>query len=278
MTRAEKQLKRRFDILDDAEKTLTEGITKTQSEIYEEIIKILEPISSRNYLVYDREAVKMINAIEDKIKRILTKTGYKERVTGYLLNFDKVKEVNIKIQSSINKIDISGIGLTNLQRGAQQQAINNLLGAGLNTNFIQPIKDVIFQHAVSGAGVADTELALKAVIKGDSERLGRLDRYVTQMARDSINGYDGLIQQRILNEFELDAFSYEGSIIKDSRPQCVRWVKEFNGVLKISELDKEIKWAYNNGSGMIPNTTVDNFAVNRGGYSCRHSCTAIRLN
>lgn len=274
-TRSQQQLKRRFKILDESEKILTDGITSTQSEIYEDLVRQLDKFATRGYMVYDREAIRMVNEMEGTIKRAINKTDYRERVQDYLQNFDKIKEVNVQLQQTVNKINVAPV-LTNLQRGAQQQTVNNLLGGGLNTNFIQPIKDVIFQHVVSGASVADTELALRKVIKGDSERLGKLERYVTQMSRDSISQYDGMIQSRILNEFELDCLSFEGSIIKDSRAACVRAVEQFHGLLKVSELQEHIDWAYKNSSGMIPNTTPDNFPINRFGYSCRHSVTAVR--
>lgn len=275
-TRAQQQLKRRFKILDESEKILTDGITSTQSEIYNDLIKQLDKFATKGYMVYDREAIRMVNEMEGTIKRAINKTDYRERVQDYLQNFDKIKQVNIQLQQSVNKINVAP-ALTNLQRGAQQQTVNNLLGAGLNTNFIQPIKDVIFQHVVAGASVADTELALRGVIKGNADRLGSLERYVTQMSRDSLHGYDGLIQQRVAAEFELNAWSYEGSLIKDSRPQCVRWVEKLNGVIPFDIIEKEINWAYSNGNGMKPDTTKDNFAVNRGGWGCRHGCFAIRL-
>ena len=276
MTRAEQQLKRRFKILDDAEAILTDGITATESEIYDEILKILDRFTSKGVLIYDAEAIRMINEMEGTIRRAINRTDYPETVKDYLVNFDKIKEINIKIQQSINKIDVSS-GLTSLQRGAVQQTLNKLMGTGLSTNMIQPVQEVIFQHIVAGASRSDAELALREVIKGSPERLGKLERYVGQIARDAISQYDGLIQQRILNEFELDGFSYEGSIIRDSRPQCVRWVEKFKGVLRLDQLTDEIDWAYTNGSGMIAGTTKDTFAVNKGGHRCRHSCTAIRI-
>jgi hypothetical protein len=64
-------------------------------------------------------------------------------------------------------------------------------------------------------------------------------------------------------------------LIEDSRSQCVRWVKK--RILQKSELDSEISWANNNGSGMIAGTNKENFAVYRGGYNCRHSAIPFKL-
>lgn len=279
MPTASQQLKKRFNLINDAEEGLTRGIGGIQSDIFDEIIKILDKFSTKGgNLEYDRQAVKLINELEERINKAISKSDYPERVEAYLQSFDKIREVNIKLQSALNKLDASKVGLTNLQKTAQQLTTNNLLGAGLDHNFIQPVKDLIYQHAVGGASIADAELALREAIKGNPERLGLFERYVTQMARDSISQYDGTIQSRIMDEFDLDGYSYEGSIIRDSRPQCVRWVNEFDGVLRFEDLADEIEWAFNNGSGMIPGTTQDTFPINRGGYSCRHHATAIRID
>jgi len=74
----------------------------------------------------------------------------------------------------------------------------------------------------------------------------------------------------------LNAFQYIGSLVTDSRPQCERWIIKKGGVLKYSELEKEISWAYSNGKGMIPGTNKDNFGTYRGGYNCKHSAVPFR--
>lgn len=278
MTRGEKQLKRKLEIIDEAEKALTKGLTETQREVYNAIIKDLEKFTSESgKLQYDRDAIKIINELEKKIYSALKKTTYRESVLDYLQNFDLIREQNLKIQKSVNNLTVKDIGLTSLQKSARELTVNSLLGNGLATNFVQPVKDQIFNHVVSGSSIADTELALRELIMGNREKYGRFERYVIQTSRDSITQYDGMIQSRIAQEYKLDGFSYEGSLIKDSRKQCVRWVEKFNGILKKEDLEQEIQWAYDNGSGMIPNTTVETFPVYRGGFSCRHSCTAIRI-
>jgi hypothetical protein len=47
-------------------------------------------------------------------------------------------------------------------------------------------------------------------------------------------------------------------------------------MLLFEDLEQEIAWAENNGTGMIPNTTPENFCQNRGGFNCRHICYPIR--
>jgi hypothetical protein len=110
---------------------------------------------------------------------------------------------------------------------------------------------------------------------GTPELNGLYSRYVKQISRDALGQFDGQINAIIAEEFGLDAFRYVGSLIDDSRPQCVRWVGK--RILEKSEMPEQIAWANNNGSGMIPGTNPDNFLVFRGGYNCRHRAIPFKL-
>lgn len=285
VSRADDQLKKRFQIIDEAEKNLTRNLPTLQNEIYKEILPILEKFDvSEGKIVYNRTAINLINQLEAAILRAINRTPYKDRVLDYLADFEKVKEINIKLQSSLNRIDVKSSNLTSIQRQAVKTTLNNLTGAGLDTNFVQPVKQVLFQHAVGGSSIAQTELALREVIKGNATKYGRLTRYLTQISRDAISGYDGEIQSRIANEFDLDGYSYEGSLIKTSAGQCAKWSEM--GILKIADLQDEIDWAIANKgssyngykiSALVEGTTPATFAANRGHHGCRHAVTAVRI-
>jgi hypothetical protein len=137
------------------------------------------------------------------------------------------------------------------------------------------LRQELFKNIVAGTNSIDVEKAIRDFISGQGDKAGNLKRYVTQVSRDALNQYDGTINSRIAEEFGLDAFQYVGSLIEDSRPQCVRWTGK--GVILKDQLEKEIGWAFTNGSGMIPGTNSENFAVFRGGYNCRHSAIPFKL-
>lgn len=266
----------RQGITDDAEATLLQGLLFSQKEIFSSLRKLLAQIDrSGGRLVLNSDTVNLINKADRDIRKALNSAGYDKRVTEYLKDFDRIKEATILEQKRVNDITVPFRPLNNIQKSAIQQTTNILLGNGLDANVIQPVKDILLQAASSGMTIGEAELLLRNTIMGNVERLGKLSRYVTQISRDAIEQYNGLLQSRIAVELDLDGFSYEGSIIKDSREQCRRWTAM--GEIPIKDLQGEIQWAYTNGSGMIPNTTPENFSVYRGGYSCRHQVTAIRL-
>ena len=108
------------------------------------------------------------------------------------------------------------------------------------------------------------------MINGNREQLGVFERWVGQIARDAVNEYQGGINAQIKVQYDLTDIRYVGSLVEDSRPQCVRWVKELGGRIKGTDLQAEIDWAYDHGSGMKPDTNPENFPQKRGGYNCEH--------
>lgn len=279
MAKTDKLINSRIRTINEADKDLLGGIKIIEKTILDTIISLVESRFNiqGGKIATDPYAFGIINEIAQRIKQDILNSSYSENVDSYLQNFGRLKETTISLSSSLNQINVSRVALTSIEQQAIQKATTALLGNGLDVNLVEPVKNIIFNHVVSGSSIADMELQLRSYIRGNSERLGQLERYTTQIARDSISQYDGTMQSFIQDSFGLNAYGYEGSLIQDSRPQCVRWVEQFNGVLMIEDLKNEIEWAYNYGSGMIQGTTVDTFAINRGGWNCRHIATAIRV-
>lgn len=267
----------RSQILDDAEALLNSGIEKDQRILYSALVDLLREIDTKGgRLILDQDTINLINQAEKEIYKALNESKYDSRVNRYLKDFDLIKYNIIKEQSVINGINVAERALNQIQKLAIKQTENMLLGNGLDYNLVQPVRDVLIEAASTGMSRAQAEVNLRTVILGDEERFGKLQRYVTQISRDAISQYEGLLQQKISEEFDLDCFSFEGSLIKDSRPACVKLVNEFNGVIKKSELQEFINWAYANSTGMIPGTNPNNWPSLRNGYNCRHTVTAIR--
>ena len=227
-------------------------------------------------LVFDDSNVEQVARLNQVIIDAIQSTPYPSKVRDYLGSFDTIKKYGLDVVADVNQLDRDALeALVNpVQRATVQQTLDNLTGVGINSNFVEPLKQGIYKNIVAGSTITDLETYLKSVIQSDPERMGQLKRYSTQVARDALNQYDGQVNARIASEFELDAYQYVGSIIADSRPQCVRWA---GSIIPIERLPDEIAWMYSNGTGSIPGTTVETFPIYRGGYNCRHSAIPIRL-
>ena len=231
-----------------------------------------DPIEQKVYQAVKRESLKMktedgkflfddanieiiagMNAI---IAKAIEQTDYPGKVLNYVAGFDQISKFNESVHKNLNDLSTKELDefINPMQRQNVQTTIDGLTGAGINTQFSEPLKQGIYKNIVAGSTIEDLDNYLKSFIETNDERMGQLKKYSTQIARDALSQYDGQINARIAEQFGMDAFRYVGSIIEDSRPQCVRWVGK--GVLLYSEMEKELAWAYSNGTGMIPGTKI----------------------
>lgn len=215
---------------------------------------------------------KIIKSISIKINDALSKTAYKKNVIALLENFNAIATNTANAAQIVNNIKVSESLLTTAQRNSRDNAVEKLLGQGLNANFVNPIVEIVNKQVNLGGNLQDLIAELDEVIN-PAQKLGILSSYATRMGRDVLFQMQGEINQAIANEYDLDAFAYIGTEIEDTRAQCTRWLDK--EVLKIDELQDEIDWAYKNGSGMIEGTTPSTFAIDRGGYNCRHAAIPV---
>lgn len=259
-----------------AENDLLDSLTPIEKKIFEAVRSQVSKMNKNGEnLIFDDKNVNLLNEIDKIIANELK--AFAPPIKAYLRNFQTIKQFNFDAQKSVN--DLSEKELEDLvnpiQKAMTQQTIDGLTGSGVNSQFIEPVKEGIFKNIVAGSTITDLESALRTWITTTQAGNSLLRRYVTQVSRDALNQFDGQVNSAIAQEFELDAFRYVGSLIDDSRPQCIRWSGK--GVVLKEQLETEIAWAFNNGSGMIPGTNKETFATFRGGYNCRHSAIPFKM-
>lgn len=256
-------------IFDNSENEFLRSVKDSEVFIFEELIKILNTLNiSGGRLTTNTEAENFLMNMDAKIYNALKKANYDASVLKYTKNFGQIAENTKELQSALNDINITDKQITPFLKLGVNSTIDRLAGSGLSKDFIIPIRDSLYQNILLGSDVSDVEKTLRDFTITSANGDSKLMKYVKQASRDSIQQFDGTLQQNIANELELNAMRYVGSLIKDSRKQCVRWVED--RVLLLDDLEEEIRWAFNNGSGMNPATTVDTFIIYRGGYNCRH--------
>lgn len=274
-----------FDIIEKkdltistAESKLLDQLGPTEKLIFADIKKLIDKFNvSGGKIEFNDSNVELVNQINQTIVDAIQKSKMPSTIREFLRDFDTIKEYNVDVHSKLNGLSPKELEdlINPIQRGVVQQTLDGLTGSGVDANFIEPVKQGIYKNIIGGATRSDLENYLTAYVIGTPELNGLYSRYVKQVSRDALGQFDGQINAIIAEEFGLDAFRYVGSLIDDSRPQCVRWVGK--RILEKSEMPEQIAWANNNGSGMIPGTNPDNFLVFRGGYNCRHRAIPFKL-
>lgn len=262
----------------------SDGVKDIEEKLLKEIIKILNVLDIKDGKIQSSEAaIQFLASIDKRITEALKNSGYNSKVREFLKSFDVILKNNIDVHKLANDINITADQLNLVTKLEVENTLSKLTGSGISRDFIQPIRESLYRNITLGSSIQDTKQTIEDYIISNDGKDSKLLRYTTQVARDSISQYDGSIQKAIANELGLNDFIYSGSIIADSRCQCRYWVHKIK--LQHDELVDEIATALDGGSldgcqcsGMIPGTTIENFSINRGGYSCRHRAIATNLD
>jgi hypothetical protein len=259
-------------LIDKTVNTFVRDAKRSEGELSEAVFKLIRRYNNKDLSILEKSQV--INEIESKVYDILRKSDYKTSVQKFTSSLSKIQDFQKKTMMEATGIKGGKVRFNDLAKFAERSINDNFLGAGLEANVVQPLKQRISQNLIAGATNAELETVISDYFKTD-ESLGRLTRYVNNIATDALNNYAGLINNEYRKEYGLDKFRYVGSLIDDSRGQCRHWTSK--DVITVEELETEIPVAIEGGflggfrcSGMKDWTNIDNFTIERGGYNCRH--------
>lgn len=222
-------------------------------------------------LVPNEAAERFLNTFADDFLNDFTKAKiYRGAISGYLKNF---KDIGQLMQDYHKE---QGLPLKKGQIGAAQELvvneiINRYSENGLNPSFVQPMRQLLFQNITAGTNKADAKNQLKEFIAGDKDTSGKLHRYLEQTAQQGVDSYEGVINARVMENFDIDTLIMSGSLIKTSSPQCRYAVNELDGLIDRKDWPKVKTIAEKNG--LIEGTTFDNLPFNKLHWGCRHSFT-----
>ena len=217
------------------------------------------------------------------MERFLLESGYNSMVTNFVRNFDELEANQQAVQKSLSGLKITKDFLSPFTQWAIEKTISEMQGQGLSLALAGPLQDELFTSIYQGGSLQDLLKSLDGKLNSTDERSGLMNRLITQAGRDALGQYNGVVNGAIRIKYKMDGIFYTGSLVRDSRPQCQRWTQEIEtngqlGLIPFVDIQAEIDWAYNNGTGMIPGTTPDNFERYRGGYNCRHDAYPVRLD
>lgn len=264
-------------LIDTGEKRFVNWVKSNDKKITKGLLGIYGAMPTTQTGTIDKRLLpKFLATRRGMVTQLFNKLGYSEIATDLIANFGKLNEANAALQNSVNgltKEDIIKLA-TPVQRRFANSVYAGLVGAGLDNVFFAPVEQILREYGTIGVSLQDAVIALNDTIQGTGE-YSKFANYALTTGRDALGQYDGAINQKIAQEFGLNAVVYVGTIVENSRAQCERWLGY--DFIPIIELQDEIDWAFANGSGMISGTIPSTFTLYRGGYSCRHKAVPIRV-
>jgi hypothetical protein len=248
--------------------TLDKQVSKANSELFDLFNELYYSLDRSNGSI--RASVKNLKAIDafrSKLSNELSTGTYSEAVSDYLASFkDNSKLLNSYFSSVVLEFkDNSALYKAILDYNVNTTA-DMLLSSGVDANFEDVMIRILKDNVVSGSNRAEF---IKTIQENLIDNSGRLGRYVSQVAGDSITQFNSNYLNSISADLGLKHYYYKGTKIADTRSFCGKLA----GHVYTEQELKDIVVAESAGkgwSGMIAGTNWSNFPIYRGGWRCRH--------
>lgn len=219
--------------------------------------------------------VKQLNKLTVEVLDLLqTEERFTGPIGSFVKNLQPISDAISEFQKEINGVTVPDY--VTAKKIVIGEIIDQLTNNGLNQGFVQPLRDLIYQNFTSGLSLTDAKQQIRDYIKGGNDVTGKLERYVEQTAQQAVDSYSGIINKKLLEQFNYDGLIFTGTLIETSSPQC-RYV--------VNELDRRItpeNWPdlkdLAEKHGLIDGTTFENLPLNLLHWNCRHGYYPIILN
>lgn len=287
-----------FELVDSTERIASRASLRFEArfaELESQLVRRLEEFLSRfstrgGRFVFDDSTSVLLSDLSRIMEQVMRKQDLRDAVRDLLPDFDRIGENVRMLHGEESGIVVSKALVNDTKNRMVQMTTQTMIDVSFEARFADPVRKLLYNHVNFGAGVLETERALRALITGrrlspvtlkgtERQRPGLMSQYSGQVARDALHQYEGQVHAEIAQLHDLKNWRYIGNILPGTvsksgrrtggtRPQCRRWVKM--EIIPEHLLAQEVRWALNNGSGMIPGTTATTWPVFRGGYNCRH--------
>lgn len=286
--------------MDSRINTVEEIAARLQERIYDLLIReiqLFDIIEGR--LSPGADFRKRILLMEQKILDIVGQKNFANAVISLTDGFETVEAKNMALQKLLNNVDVKPMDVKPDRLLTYERAIDALsANKGINSAYVQPVKYLMAQQVTSGASVKDALGIIEKwnageMVKGkftqDGAPTPNLQKYSTQVARDSIYGVHRSFNNIVKDKYGLKSVIYVGTVVKDSRPLCEYLVSLKRPILlsEIADLfagkipdaamafaEKKTKEGFLQGT--VPGTNADNFCQYCGGYNCLHQSLAVK--
>lgn len=268
-------------VMDDGVDAFLEGVEKSQSGMFNKtlaIVKELETDINGNIKTTVKNLRLLTRVRKTIVDEILTES-YQKRVKTFTNQYPAIQSLNNGYFKGIEAAFNPNRELYNqIVQNSIQTTSASLLESGIDQNVIEPIIRIVDDSVSTGATFSDMVDELRLVMKGDPERLGKLMRYSTQITTDALNQFNGIYNETIAKDLDLEWYFYSGGIQKTSRAFCKKFVgkyfhrKEVEDFGRGKDLDGSSLCGgptkTNLCTGRIPGTNASSIFRYRGGFQC----------
>lgn len=260
--------------LDKIPKKFLTDVQKSQYEILDKILKLMERFSLTpdGKIEMTIDNLKIAEEINASLGEVFLRSDYIQAVTDFATSFDLQKKLSDKYFKQafpdFKKVDFADA----VFQASKQNAVESLSTSTVTTRFLEPLRETMDKIVSNGLDFKDAVKMVREYAIGDGEQTGKLLQYSKQIAYDSIATADRAYTSAVAEELDSEWFYYAGGLLPTSRDFCI---ERHNNHYHYKEVES---WASLEWDGKMENTTQQNIWENLGGYNCNHAIIPVSID
>ena len=267
------------------------AVETSEKKIFDEVVLLIKDLETtpKGNIKTSISNLKRVQKIRTQLSKIANNKEYLKAVADLVGSFDKIYQQQLAFYAKKNQSTRSAEKKKLVQTIARENTIESLSGAGLATNVLDQLDNMLVKAVTTGAKFSDLQDELHAYLVTDSKSQGALAKYAKTYAVTALSQYAGQNNKLFTEDLGTEWFEYVGSEIETTRPLCNALIKKryihkseipeiLKGHIHIEggeDIDVEIYPKTKLPYGMIEGTNADNFQVNVGGWNCRHQLIPV---
>ena len=250
----------RVDELEQAPERLRVAYTRLRATAYQRLLERLGQLQQKDGRIVPTAAnLRRAAAITEELRGLFSSAEYLAAVADFARSFDRTKKANDELlKKAFPDYTPPALGEAVL-KNSQARAVELLVGATPQSNFLEPLRTVLDRAVTSGADWRELVAELRTVVAEDGQQ------YVKQVAWDTLAVSDRSYAQAAGRELGVQWYLYAGTELPTTRDFCK---ERLNKYYHASEVES---WASLEWDGKMEEATNEQTIFSTlGGWNCRH--------
>ena len=257
-------------------------VEKVQKRLFTELMALVNDLTVKNgFIELSTANLATVDKIIADLRIAIHDSDYFKAVREFGKEFDVQGDINEKyFKESFQDFTSSAVGDAVVEN-AKKTAVDALLGAPLDTNFLKPAQDLLTDLVTSGAGWKDSVQAIRDFAEGNEDVDGKLLQYSKQIAHDSFAYSDRSYTNAASDEIDAEWYYYSGGELPTTRCFCeerngqyfhYKEIEAWGRGEDLGDCRSGDLWA-----GADRNTNEQTIFILLGGHNCMHSLMPVSI-
>jgi len=274
VAKIEEFIKERISILESAPIELEDAAKKAQLVIWKEIETKLDKLklSPEGNILANNQNVRVVTEIIATLRASIVGEDFTNAMKSFVDSFDTLSKISDNMGKEIDNAFKPITAQKELLKIAKTNAIEALIGSGLQTKLTQPFVELLTANVAAGNSITETRKQLREFTLGTKDVDGRVLANVRTFARTAIGVADSTYANGVAIQVGAVWFRYAGRVKDTTRTFCRERADKFYHRKEIELWPKEDDW-----DGMIKGTDAKNIFNFKGGWNCGHSINMVNI-